>query len=224
MSSALIGVQQWMFLWAPLNGAGLAVSNGYFLLPLTMILTGRIVYKEKLTTLQILAGLTAAVGVGHEVYQTGAIAWETALVMFGFPAYFVLRRTLKIDHLGGLWFDLALVSPVAAYFMVDAYNSQAIFETLHIYILLVGLAILCVAGFVTYILASRLLSLGVFGLMGYVEPVLLVAASLLLGEALTADKLLTYVPIWMSVALLATNGIVHMLRYRSNKVVTGTLS
>ena len=33
-SSALVGVQLWLFMWAPLHGRALPVSLGYFLLPL----------------------------------------------------------------------------------------------------------------------------------------------------------------------------------------------
>ncbi|RKE38903.1 RarD protein [Paraburkholderia sp. BL23I1N1] len=36
LSSALLGSQQWLFMWAPLNGQALNVSMGYFLLPLVM--------------------------------------------------------------------------------------------------------------------------------------------------------------------------------------------
>ena len=34
LSAALLGVQLWLFLWAPLQGRALPVSLGYFLLPL----------------------------------------------------------------------------------------------------------------------------------------------------------------------------------------------
>ena len=34
VSSALLGVQLWLFMWAPLHGKALPVSLGYFLLPL----------------------------------------------------------------------------------------------------------------------------------------------------------------------------------------------
>ncbi len=49
LSSALLGVQLWLFMWAPLNGRSLDVSVGYFLLPLTMVLTGRLVWGEQLS-------------------------------------------------------------------------------------------------------------------------------------------------------------------------------
>jgi chloramphenicol-sensitive protein RarD len=50
LSSALVSVQLWLFMWAPLNGYSLDVSLGYFLLPLTMVLTGRLAYGERLST------------------------------------------------------------------------------------------------------------------------------------------------------------------------------
>lgn len=37
VSAELLGLQLWLFLWAPLHGRMLEVSLGYFLLPLTMV-------------------------------------------------------------------------------------------------------------------------------------------------------------------------------------------
>nr|BFE96203.1 hypothetical protein GCM10020185_67390 [Pseudomonas brassicacearum subsp. brassicacearum] len=70
-SSALMGAQLWLFMWAPLNGYSLDVSLGYFLLPLSMVLTGRIVYGERLSYLQKVAVFFATLGVFNELYQVG---------------------------------------------------------------------------------------------------------------------------------------------------------
>ena len=51
-SSFLCTTQLWLFLWGPINGRGLQVSLGYFLLPLIMVLLGCVLYKEKLCTRQ----------------------------------------------------------------------------------------------------------------------------------------------------------------------------
>lgn len=42
LTTSILGVQLWLFLWAPLHGMALDVSLGYFLLPLTMVLAGRV--------------------------------------------------------------------------------------------------------------------------------------------------------------------------------------
>lgn len=118
LSSTLLGIQQWLFMWAPLNGRGLQVSLGYFLLPLAILLAGRLIYRERLTLLQKVAGLSAALGVAHELYQVGVCSWEALLVAMGFPVYFILRRKLETDHLGGLWFDMLLTLPFAAWIVM----------------------------------------------------------------------------------------------------------
>lgn len=53
------------------------------------------------------------------------------------------------------------------------------------------------------------LSLSSFGLLGYVEPVLMVAVALLIGEHIDADEWWTYLPIWCAVLLLVADGVQH---------------
>jgi chloramphenicol-sensitive protein RarD len=47
-----------------------------------------------------------------------------------------------------------------------------------------------------------------------VEPVLLVAVALLLGETIAQDQWLTYLPIWMAVVVLIIEGFKHLIRQR----------
>ena len=42
LPTPILGGQIWIFMWAPVNGFGLDVTLGYFLLPLAMILVGRL--------------------------------------------------------------------------------------------------------------------------------------------------------------------------------------
>src|SRR3546814_11567402 len=72
-------MQLWLFAWAPLNQKGLDVSMGYFLLPMVMVLLGRLFYGERLSRVQTMAVLVAAVGVSHELWRSGSFSWATAL-------------------------------------------------------------------------------------------------------------------------------------------------
>ncbi|MFJ3485799.1 EamA family transporter RarD [Pseudomonas sp. NPDC090202] len=220
LSSALMSVQLWLFMWAPLHGRSLQVSLGYFLLPLTMILLGRLVYGEHLSYLQKVAACCALVGVGNELLRLGSISWETLLVCLGYPLYFVLRRRLKTDHLGGLWWDMLLVLPVALTFIFK--GDPSVFETTpKLYALVPILGAISASALVSYIFASRLLAFSVFGLLSYVEPVLLVGVSLLLGESIQRDEWMTYGPIWLAVMVLVTEGGKHVLRQRRRMSVQG---
>lgn len=218
-TSWLMGVQLWLFLWAPLHGRSLEVSMGYFLLPLAMVLTGRLVYGERLSRLQKVAVACAALGVGHELYQHGSFAWETLVVTIGYPIYFVLRRRCRTDHLGGLWCDMCLLLPWALYFVIQGPLSAADLQA-HpgLYALIPILGAISASALIAYVLASRLLPFSLFGLLSYVEPVLLVGVALLLGETIGSDQWLTYLPIWAAVLVLVIEGFKHLLRQRRRSV------
>lgn len=218
-TSWLMGVQLWLFLWAPLHGRSLEVSMGYFLLPLAMVLTGRLVYGERLSRLQKVAVSCAALGVGHELYQHGSFAWETLLVMIGYPIYFVLRRRCRTDHLGGLWCDMCLLLPWALYFVVQGpLSAPDLAQHPALYGLIPLLGAISASALIAYVLASRLLPFSLFGLLSYVEPVLLVGVALLLGETIGPDQWLTYLPIWAAVLVLVLEGFKHLLRQRRRPV------
>lgn len=214
-SSALMGAQLWLFMWAPLNGYSLDVSLGYFLLPLSMVLTGRIVYGERLSRFQKIAVFLATLGVLNELWQVGSLSWATLLVVVGYPFYFILRKRLGTDNLGGLWLDMALMLPLALWFVQSGAQGFGVFNQYPWLSLLIPvLGVISASALVAYIVASRLLPLGLFGLLSYVEPVLLLGVALLLGESIQAEEWLTYIPIWMAVAVLVLEGFRHLVRQR----------
>ena len=215
-TSSLMGVQLWLFLWAPLHGRSLDVSLGYFMLPLTMVLTGKLLWGERLSRAQTIAVTFAALGVAHEVYRHGGVAWETLLVALGYPVYFILRRKCRTDHLGGLWTDMLLLVPASVYFIwqgplsgEDLSRHAALYGLIPILGAISALALVC------YVMASRLLPFTLFGLLSYVEPVLLVGVSLLLGETIGAEQWPTYIAIWAAVGVLVADGIRHLLKRRT---------
>ena len=57
-----------------------------------------------------------------------------------------------------------------------------------LYFLIPILAVISAGAFISYMMASRSLSLSLFGLLGYVEPVLIVVVSLLLGEQVKPNE------------------------------------
>ncbi|MBV4496163.1 EamA family transporter RarD [Pseudomonas sp. SWRI12] len=214
-SSALMGAQLWLFMWAPLNGYSLDVSLGYFLLPLSMVLTGRLVYGERLSYLQKVAVFFATLGVFNELYQVGGFSWATLLVVIGYPIYFILRKRIKTDNLGGLWLDMTLMLPVALWFVQSGEQGFAVFDHYpRLTWLIPLLGVISASALVSYIVASRLLPFSLFGLLSYVEPVLLLGVALLLGESIKAEEWLTYIPIWMAVAVLVFEGFKHLVRQR----------
>lgn len=210
LSAALLGVQLWLFVWAPLHGKGLDVSMGYFLLPLMMVVTGRLFYRERLSRPQAWAVGLAALGVAHELFRVGAVSWATAVVILGYPPYFMLRRYLKVGSLAALWYDMVLLLPAAllVLLMQGQETIRAFVEFPRLFLLLPVLGLISSAALAMYLAASRLLPLSLFGLLSYVEPVLLFwVAYIGLGEPVVPAQWLTYIPIWLAVLLVTLEGI-----------------
>jgi chloramphenicol-sensitive protein RarD len=209
VAAGLLGVQLWLFLWAPLHGRMLEVSLGYFLLPLTMVLVGRFYYRERLDPLQWLAVAFAALGVGHELWATRAFSWPTLVVALGYPPYFIVRRKINADSLATFAMEMLLLLPVAVLCVATSARATAVLSRIDMWgVLLPGLGVLSTVALACYLSASRLLPMALFGILGYVEPVLLVVVAVaVLGETLSAGQYATYVPIWVAVALTGLHSV-----------------
>lgn len=214
-TSSLLAIQIWLFMWAPLHGRALQVSLGYFLLPLTMVLSGWLFYGERPSGLEKAAIVFAAAGVGNEMYHVGSLSWETMLVALGYPAYFLLRKKHGMAHLTGLWFEMGFMLPVAAWFVLQRTDVVATFQHRPTLLLMIPvLGLISAAALACYIVSSRYLTLTLFGLLGYVEPVLLVCVALVLGESIAPQQWPTYISIWVAVVMLMTGGLRNALAVR----------
>lgn len=216
VASALLGAQLWLFMWAPVHGRLLEVSLGYFLLPLSMVLVGRLYYRERLVPLQWLAVGFAALGVAHELWVTHAFSWPTLIVALGYPPYFVLRRKLAGDSLATFALEIVLMLPVAVAVIALSPGAQAALHRPLLWALfLPGLGALSTVALASYLASSRLLPMALFGILGYVEPVLLVLFSVtLLGETLSATQIGSYAPIWVAVAITALHSVLLLREQR----------
>lgn len=206
LAAGIVGVQLWLFMWAPLNNMALSVSIGYFLLPLTMVLVGRLFFADRLSPLRKLAVAAAAVGVAHQALAAGGLAWPTLVVCLGYPVYFVLRRKIGFDGLPAFAAELLLLLPVGLYFILSGPHGFASGGGTEGLWAAWSIGILGGVAMALYLLASKWLPLSLFGLLGYVEPVLLVGVSVFLGETLGWNALFTYGPILLALVLMGIDG------------------
>lgn len=213
-SSLLLTVQMMIFIWAPINGHGLSASLGYFLLPLTMVISGQLFYQEKLSFLQKIAVGLAALGVAIEIVNTGAFSWETAVIALGYPVYFMTRRKLQIEGIAGTFSDFFFIFiGCFIYFILNYSWDEIIHDMTSFPIFIPMLGIITAIAFAMYFVARRLLPMGLFGLLGYVEPVLLSMVSVLfLHESVSSEHIISYGLIWLSVCVLALEGSLFVLR------------
>lgn len=207
VSAVLLGAQLWLFMWAPINGYGLDVSLGYFLMPLVMVIVGRLAFKDSISRLQLLACALAALGIINQIAIAKAISWPVLVVSLGYPLYFWLRRVTDTNNMGGLWFDMSLSLPVSLYFVLKGGVVLGLAGAASsLPWLVLGLGAISAAALGLQALSAPRLNLTLFGLLIYVEPVLLVVAAVLLGDSIAPAQWPTYIAIWLAVLVLVVEG------------------
>lgn len=215
LSSLLVGLQLWLFMWAPVNGYGLAVSLGYFMMPITMVVVGRLAFNDKMSRLQQVACGFAVIGVLNQLIISQTLAWPTLAICLCYPIYFWLRLKTDTNSIGGVWFDMLLSVPFSVYCIVQ---SGDVFSALTISYdllwLVLGLGMISALALAFQSLSAPHLNLSLFGLLIYVEPVMLLLVALLLGESISPKEWPTYVAIWLAVMALIVEGLQSLKKTR----------
>jgi chloramphenicol-sensitive protein RarD len=211
--SLLIGLQWGLFVWAPINGKTLDLSLGYFLCPIVMVFVGRVFLNERLYPMQWGAVLLASIGVVYAFYVNGAFPWVAVLVALGYPAYFILRRFQSLPVVSAFFLENLLLLPLGVWCCIHFNNGQLPFDySSQMLIAFLGLALLGSGGMLCLLTASRRLPISLFGLLGYLEPVLIFLIGLcFLGESVRNSELLTYILIIAALGLLALDKIFRYL-------------
>lgn len=201
LPTPIIASQLWLFMWAPVNGYGIDVAIGYFLFPLSMALYGCCFFGEKLSRLQWVAIACSALGVAHELWQTRVFSWVTVWVFATYPIYYLLRRHHGVPALIGLLIDLTLIAPVAAvYLMIHGYWSEIFSQPSRYWLLIPLLGFISASAMQLNLHAGRLLSVPLFSMLSYLEPIFLfVLAVTVLHAPLSAQAATTYLLIWLGV-------------------------
>lgn len=206
VAAALLGLQLWLFAWGPSTGHGLDVAIGYLLMPLVMVVVGVVAHGERLGALRTVAVAAALVGVAAAFFAADGLSWATFAVAVGYPIYFSIRRAIGADTPGAMLIELLILVVPCVWFAVGPGSTMAEGGELP-WAVLVGFGAVSAVALTLYIVASRLLSFSLFGLLSYVEPIVLVAVSIvLLGETIDPSEYLTYAGIGLALLLLGVEG------------------
>lgn len=199
------GIQLWLFLWAPNNGQAIEVSIGYLLLPIVAVALGKIMFKEHFTLLKWLSLGFAVIGVASNIWLTGSFSWATIVAGIGYPLYITLRRYFEINTLATFFVELLLVMPFAGYFIAQTDMQPILADNQYIYYFLALFGLVNGAAFILYIASSNLLPVNVLGLLGYVEPLVMLCVSFMIGEVLDSKSYLLMICLALAIILLTVD-------------------
>ncbi|UYN83229.1 MAG: EamA family transporter RarD [Microcella sp.] len=205
LTALLVGVQMWMFAWTPAHGHAFDASFGYLLLPLCLVVVGRLVFRDPLSTLQWVAVAIAGIAVVANATVSGPASWVTFVICGGYTLYFSLRRRFRLDMPAAFGIECAMLMPVAVALIA---LSPSPFSAPTPLLLL--MAIVAALAMWLYLNAALRLSMPAFGLLGYLESVLLFVAAIALGESLSVFDWILFIMLVAALFLMALDGMITL--------------
>jgi chloramphenicol-sensitive protein RarD len=208
-----------LFIWAVLIGRVIETSLGYFMSPLMNVLFGAIFLRERLTRWQLVSVLLAGFGVLNLTFGYGRFPWIAVLLCVSFGFYGLLRKKSGTAAIPGLFIETILLLPFAVIFLVYLQQSNALVFAragLWLSILLVSTGVVTAIPLLWFGYATQHLRLITVGFLQYLSPI----GSFFLGvflyhEPFTRGHLITFVLIWIALAIFSVEAV---LRWRSTRV------
>jgi chloramphenicol-sensitive protein RarD len=213
LSSALIGGNWLIFIYAVNSGHVLQSSLGYFINPLLSAGLGFAVLKERLGARQRVALGLAAAGVATVAATLGEPPWIALALASTFALYGLIRKTTRADALLGLCVETLLLTPAAAVYLVwlKATGQAALFAVSPgLDGLLMGAGVVTALPLIWFAHAARRLDLSTLGILQYLSPSCqFLLAVVLFGEPLSRSMLVSFALIWAALAVYMSASFRH---------------
>lgn len=202
LSSLLISINWFLYIWAVNSSRVVEASLGYYINPLIVILLGMLIFKERLSRLQIIAVSLATIGVIIPLVEYGNIPWVALALAFSFGFYGLTKKLTKLDALTGLTMETMVVTPVAlVYFIwleVTGGGSLGHLSVAGI-LILIGSGVATATPLLLFASAARRIPMSAIGFMQYLAPsISLTIGVFLYHEPFTKINLISFSFIWIA--------------------------
>lgn len=205
VTTALIAVNWYTYIWAMAAERVLEASLGYFVNPLVNVLLGVVFLRERLSRPQAVAVALAGVGVAVLTFEVGRVPWVALALAGTFGFYGLLRKTVDAGPQVGLAIETAILTPLTLVWLwrLHAAGGGAFARgDVSVDLLLAGAGAITVLPLVWFTAGARLLPLSALGLMQYIAPTIqFLLAVLVYGEPFSTAHFVAFTIIWIGLAV-----------------------
>lgn len=216
-ASIIISCNWLIFIWAVQSEYVVQASLGYYINPLVSVLFGVIFFKEKLTNAQAISTILAAIGVLYLTFSYGVFPWIALSLAVSFAIYGVLKKWIDIESMYSLTLETVLLFPVAFIYLSTFFGDVAGFltESTATTILLIASGVATAVPLLLFGSAVQYIPLSTVGFLQYVAPTLmLIIGVFLYNEPFTFDHFITFMLIWISLALFMQSTLAERKKRR----------
>lgn len=225
ITSALLGFNWGLFIWAINNNHMLDASLGYYINPLLNVLLGMVFLKERLRKFQGIAVALALGGVLLQLVSFGSFPVVAFSLAISFALYGLLRKKLQVDALPGILLEALILLPVALIYwwlMAPTATSSLPSNDWSTIILLISAGIVTTLPLLCFTGAAKRLQYTTLGFFQYIGPSLMfILAVVFYGEVFDAERVVTFACIWSALAIFSWDSF-HQSRKRKKAAVVAT--
>jgi chloramphenicol-sensitive protein RarD len=205
IASMLISTNWFVYIWAVNSNQMVEASLGYYINPLVSVLLGMFVLKEKLSSVQYISFILAAIGVCIITFTYGRFPWIAMTLALSFGLYGLAKKLLKVDSAIGLTMETMIVTPVAVIYLVVLFfkGSNSFFtEGLDTDLLLMGAGAATAIPLLYFAKGAQKIPLSMLGFLQYIAPTItLILGIFVYGEEFSKIQLLSFVFIWSALTV-----------------------
>ncbi len=202
-STALIGINWFLFIWAVAERRVTEVSLGYYINPLFNVALGALVLGERLSRLQLVSVALAALGIVSFTVSLGSLPWLSVVLPLTFGLYGLVRKTARAGPLVGLVLETALLAPGALVYLVvwpPVVGGHLVHGPAPETALLLFGGPLTALPLLLFAAAARRLEYATLGMLQYIAPTLQLACAVwAFDEPFTARHAVTFAFVWAGV-------------------------
>lgn len=209
VAGTLVAINWGVFIWAVTNGFVLESSLGYFINPLVSVLLGVVLLGERLTPLQLLAVVAAALGVLVIALGYGRLPLVSLALAVSFGLYGLVKKRAGVGAIPSLAVETALVAPLAAGYLVrlqvagsGTFLGHGAVQPL----LFAGGGVVTAVPLLLFGAAAIRIPLISLGILQYIGPVLQFLLGLFVfGERMTPARWGGFLLVWAALALFTAD-------------------
>ncbi|MFG0252794.1 MAG: EamA family transporter RarD [Phycisphaerales bacterium JB038] len=220
LTSVLIAINWYVFIWSVEHERVLEASLGYFINPLVNVLLGFVFLRERLRRLQLLGLALAALGVAAQTYLVGSLPVVSLILATSFGMYGLLRKTARVESLVGLTMETTVLLPIAlAYLIWVGARGEGMFLTQSwpMDALLVFAGVVTAVPLLWFAAAARRIQLTTMGFLQYLAPTGHLFCALYYGESLAWQRLLAFGFIWIALVVYSIDAAMNRPGRRARK-------
>lgn len=229
VASGLVITVNWgVYVWAASTGHVLETSVGYYLCPLCNIALGMIVFRERLTPMQLVATVLAGIGVVFFLVVNGGDIWIVLVLAISFSIYGAVKKRGGYPALPGMAFESLLTGVLGCAILAAGAvfpwvwqltpavpNAIAVHDPTLLVVLLVGSGVATAVPLLLYSAAANRISMTMIGFLQYVSPTMsLILAVAFFGEEFTLAHGVCLGLIWVGIVAIAIEAALRSRRAR----------